>query len=665
MVASHDVPELIPLNVLFGNADKRMPRLSPDGKYYAYLADAENGVTNIFLKPVQWESATSSTLVDTSTAQQLTNETHRPLRHFEWAKSVEPRRILYIQDTDGDEDFHLHVVEFHVDEELHGVDSIQLRDLTPFGAVTVSAIELSDNFPNAVIAAVNKRDPRFFDAYKIDLSTGDCELVVENPGDVNQWLVNDAFEVVGGFAMDAASGSQQLRVKDAQDETQWKTLVEWPHGETCHIHTVAEDGKSVFVETSLSHGDGAETNTSRLVRLSLEDGSVVEVLAQDDKSDVSKVSFRAKTQTVRYVTFDYTKPRVHIIDEYIRADLEHLISQCTGEFELVSDSEDGLTWLYADSPDNASVKYYIFDRRTRRQALLFDSRPELAKYSLVEMTPHVIKTSDDEDMVVYVSLPNGVEAKNLPFVLRVHGGPWARDVWGFHPEHQLFANRGYGCISVNFRSSTGYGKRWTNLGDLQWGASMQQDLTDSVQWLIKQGLADPDRIAIYGGSYGGYATLAGLAFTPDLYTCGVDIVGPSNVQTLFSTIPPYWTAMKRMLELRVGEVEKDDEFNRKISPLYHADKMKKPLLIAQGANDPRVKQAESDQIAKELHANKHEVQYVLYKDEGHGFARPPNRLDFMWRTETFLASHLGGRVLPKDEEVIKGNSAVVVDTATL
>ncbi|KAJ0396390.1 hypothetical protein P43SY_004147 [Pythium insidiosum] len=662
------LPEAIPLRVLYGNPDKRMPRISPDGKYYAYLADDASGVTNVFIKPVQFITTGAEPVLVDAEAQQVTKETHRPLRMFQWSESLEQRRILYVQDKDGDENFHLFVSEFMIDDE-HKVHDLTIRDLTPFGEVTVSDLQLNKRFPDFAIVSVNNRDPRFFDAVKVHLSTGEWELLVENPGDINGWYVDDDLKVVAGMGMSPADGSEFLRSglhSQSNNAAEWKTVATWPHGEQASAHMVSKDGKSVFIETSLSHtGEDVSTDTTRLVLLSLEDGKELEVIAHDDKCDVKAVSFNKNTRTIEFVTFDYTKPRIEVIDEDVRGDIEHVLSLCSGEFQLVSASADNQTWMYADGPDNASLKYYIYDRRTRQHALLFDSRPELAKYTLVPMTPHVIKTSDDEDMVIYVSLPHGVKAEKLPFVLNVHGGPWARDTWGFDPTHQHFANRGYGCISVNFRSSTGYGKRWQNLGDLQWGARMQQDLTDTVEWAIKQGLADPARVAIFGGSYGGYAALAGLTFTPDLYACSVDIVGPSHVKTLFETIPPYWSAMKKMLVLRVGDVENDEEWNQKISPLFHVDKIKKPLLIAQGANDPRVKQAESDQIAKKMFEKKLDVKYVLYKDEGHGFARPQNRLDFTMRAEEFLAEHLGGRKLPRDEELVAGNSAVDVDPSTL
>lgn len=666
------LPEAIPLKVLYGNADKRMPRISPDGKYYAYLADADNGVTNIFVKPVQFDtSGEHATLVDAD-AQQVTNEQKRPLRFFMWTKSLTYRRILYIQDTDGDENFHLHVVDFTLDA-AHKADNVSVRDLTPYGPVTVmpGAITLSHKFPDEAIISLNKRDERFFDACKLHLVTGALETVLENPGDVGEWLVDDTFNVVGANAMRPEDGSELLRVpRDADDKAtaEWKTIATWPHGEISRFHQVSKDGKAAYYETSLSHTGESNveaTNTSRLVLLSLVDGKEIDVIAQDQLCDVGSVSFNEATHTVDYVVFNYTKPRVQVIDESLRGDMEHLLAQCHGEFSLVSTSEDYQTWMYADGPDDASLKYYIYDRATRRNALLFDSRPDLSQYTLVQMDARVIQTSDNEDMIVYMSLPHGIKTEKLPFVLNVHGGPWARDEWGFNPTHQFFTNRGYGCLSVNFRGSTGLGKRWTNLGDKQWGATMQQDLTDAVQWAIKEGFADPERVAIYGGSYGGYATLAGLAFTPELYVCGVDIVGPSNAKTLFESIPPYWATMKQMLVLRVGDVENDEALNRKISPLYHAEKMVKPLLIAQGANDPRVKKAESDQIAKKLYENKQDVKYVLYTDEGHGFARPVNRLDFFARTEEFLATYLGGRVLPKDEALVAGNTAVEIDPAAL
>lgn len=669
------LPEAIPLKVLFGNPDKRMPRVSPDGKFYAYLADAANGVTNVFLKAVIFSAEGKDAALVDSEPQQLTTEDHRPVRIFLWSKaaadSTGSYRIFYLQDKGGDENFHLYVAEFSADD-AGVVHKSVVRDLTPFDSVTVSmgnGVMTSKKFPDQVVVALNKRDPRFFDAYRIDIPTGDVELMMENPGDVVGWAMNDDFQVWGASSSNPADGSDSFRVRPSlanTDAATWKALAVWPHGENGVVHTFTKDATGVYVETSISHQpDGSDFNTSRLVLLSTEDGSEIDVLAHDLQCDVSSVAFNENTCEPEFAVFEYTKPRIEVIDDSVRTDIYRLQALVQGHFVRVSVSDDNMTWLYADLRDDASLNYYIFERRTGRNALLFDSQPALSAYTLVPMVPHVIQTSDDEDMVIYMSLPHGIEAKGLPFVLNVHGGPWARDQWSLNPTHQLLANRGYGVISVNFRGSTGLGKRWTNLGDHQWGSTMQQDLTDTVDWAVKQGFADKDRVAIYGGSYGGYAVLAGLAFTPDVYVCGVDIVGPSHVKTLLQSIPPYWEPMKKMLQLRVGDVEADQEFNERISPFYHADKMTKPLLIAQGKNDPRVKQAESDQIARQLFANKRDVQYVLYTDEGHGFARPANKLEFMGRVEKFLQQYLGGRTLPLDASLIEGHSAVEIDVAAL
>ncbi|KAF1322643.1 Dipeptidyl aminopeptidase/acylaminoacyl peptidase, partial [Globisporangium splendens] len=668
------LPEAIPLKVLFGNPDKRLPRLSPDGKFYAYLADASDGVTNVFLKAVKFasneESKDAAVLEDTA-PQQLTTEDHRPVRIFFWSKSVTQYRIFYLQDKGGDENFHLYVAEFSVDE-AGVVHKSVVRDLTPFDGVTVDlggSVNTSKDFPDHVIVSINKRDPKFFDAYKIHIPTGDLELEVENPGDVAGWIVNADFQVWGASIANPTDGSETLRVRPSlanKDAATWKSLATWPHGETCVMHKFNKDNTGVYVQTSLSHQpDGSDFNTSRFVLLSVEDGTELDVLAHDLQCDVSSVWFNDNSHEPEYAVFDYTKPRIEVLDDSVRTDIYRLQALVLGHLTLVSASDDNLTWLYADIRDDASLKYYIFLRRSGQHALLFDSQPELSKYTLAPMTPYVIQTSDNEDMVLYLTLPVGIKTENLPFVLNVHGGPWGRDSWGLNPTHQLFANRGYGVISVNFRASAGLGKRWCNLGDQQWGATMQQDLTDTVEWAVQQGYADKDRVAIYGGSYGGYAVLAGLAFTPDVYVCGVDIVGPSHIKTLLQSIPPYWEPMKKMLQLRVGDVENDQALNERISPFYHADKITKPLLIAQGKNDPRVKQAESDQIAKKLFENKHDVQYILYTDEGHGFARPANKLEFISRVETFFVQYLGGRKLPLDESLIEGNSAVEIDVSAL
>jgi len=386
-------------------------------------------------------------------------------------------------------------------------------------------------------------------------------------------------------------------------------------------------------------------------------GKELKVLAQNPKVDVGQVIINEDSKVVEAVGFDYLRNEWTVLDPSVKADLDVLTKLHRGNMTPISRDRANKNWLVAYDNDEGPVAYYAYNRDTKKGDLLFVNRPKLAEYTLARMEPVVIKARDGVELVSYLTLPIGVEPKNLPFVLNVHGGPWARDSWGYDSEAQWFANRGYATLQVNFRGSAGLGKNFLNAGNLEWGAKMQDDLTDAVKWAIAKGIADPKRVCIYGGSYGGYATLAGLVFTPDLYACGVDIVGPSNIKTLFASIPPYWAPLKKMFTLRVGDAENDEAINKKISPLFHVDKVKVPLIIAQGANDPRVNIKESDQMVEAMRAKGLPVTYVVYTDEGHGFARPDNRLDFYGRVDEFLAKHLGGRAEPWQE--VKGSSAEV------
>jgi len=361
---------------------------------------------------------------------------------------------------------------------------------------------------------------------------------------------------------------------------------------------------------------------------------------------------------VQAVGFNYLKNEWTVLDPSIKADFEALAKVQRGEFYVGTRDRADRNWIVTYQTDDGPVAWYAYSRDTKKAELLFVNQPELAKYQLAKMEPVVIKARDGFELVSYLTVPVGVAAKNLPLVLNVHGGPWGRDTWGYDPESQWFANRGYATLQVNFRGSTGFGKKFLNAGNGEWGVgTMQHDLTDAVKWAIAKGIADPKKVCIYGGSYGGYATLAGLVFTPELYACGVDIVGPSNIKTLFGSIPPYWAPIKTQFVKRVGDVEADEALNQKISPLFHADKVRVPLIIAQGANDPRVNIREADQMVKAMRDRGLAVTYIVYTDEGHGFARPDNRLDFYGRVDEFLGKQLGGRVEPWQE--IKGTSAEV------
>ncbi|MBF0508547.1 MAG: S9 family peptidase, partial [Deltaproteobacteria bacterium] len=389
------------------------------------------------------------------------------------------------------------------------------------------------------------------------------------------------------------------------------------------------------------------SDTSRLVELDGRTGKLLRTIMADDQADLGQVMINDDTHEIEAVSFIYLKRKWTVLDQGLKADFETLAKIKDGEMSIAGRDLARRKWIVTYNLDNAPYSYYLYDSKTKKAEFLFTHKPALEKYTLTKMNPVVIKSRDGLNLVSYLTLPPGGEAKPGPMVLLVHGGPWARDYWGYDGETQWLANRGYAVLQVNFRGSDGFGKKFLNAGNGQWGTgAMQHDLTYAVDWAVKSGVADPKQIAIMGGSYGGYAVLAGLTFTPQLYACGVDMVGPSNVKTLMESIPPYWIPMKKQMLLRIGDVEKDAALNQRISPLFHVDEIKAPLLVGQGANDPRVKVAESDQIVAAMRQKKLPVSYVVYADEGHGFVRPENRLDFFGRAEVFLSKYLGGRAEP-------------------
>jgi dipeptidyl aminopeptidase/acylaminoacyl peptidase len=395
------------------------------------------------------------------------------------------------------------------------------------------------------------------------------------------------------------------------------------------------DGARMFLR------DSREANAARLVEL---DPSTegANVLAEDPKYDVASVLVHPDTREVQAVAFTRARTEWTVLDEDIRQDFAAINELHPGDFAIVSRDRADEKWLVGFTVDDGPVSYYAYDRKTRDGTHLFDDRPDLKKYTLSSMRPISFAARDGLEIHGYLTLPS-TESEDLPMVLNVHGGPWARDVWGYNAEAQWLANRGYACLQVNFRGSAGYGKKFLNAGNKEWGAAMHDDLVDAVRWAVERGIADPKRVAIYGGSYGGYAALVGATFTPDLFRCAVDVVGPSNLITLIQTIPPYWFTLLATFHERVGNPDTEAEFLKSRSPLFYVDRIKIPLLIAQGANDPRVKRSESEQIVAALREKGIDHEYLLFEDEGHGFARPENRLKFYAAAERFLAEHLGGR----------------------
>ena len=612
-------PPLIPRTVLFGNPERASPELSPDGRRLAYLAPV-NGVLNV------WVGTAGG-----SDFRPVTHDTDRGIRSYAWAH--DNRHLLYLQDRGGDENWRLYAVE---------PDAGMVVDLTPFDNVQAQIIAHDKRHPHEVLLGLNRDDERLHDVYHLDLRTDALDLVARNPGDVVGWVA-DADLVIRAAVATTDDGGAVLRVRAGPDDD-WRTVVTWGPADALASGPLGftRDGRTLFL------ADSRGVNATRLVGLDLDTGAV-RVLAADPRFDVGGVLVHPDTREMQAVAFTRARQEWMVLDPSIAPDLAAIAALCPGDFDIADRTHADDEWVVAFTRDTESVGYYLYDRRTRTGKFLFHTRPALLGYALARMEPVSFTARDGLAIEGYLTLPPLPRLPPLPLVLLVHGGPWHRDVWGYDPEAQWLANRGYACLQVNFRGSTGYGKAFLNAGNREWGAKMHDDLVDAVRWAVAGGVADPERVAIYGGSYGGYAALAGATFTPDLFRCAVDIVGPSNLITFLETIPPYWSTFRAMMHERVGNPASDAEFLRSRSPLTYADRIRIPLLIAQGANDPRVKQAESEQIVAALAAKGISHEYLLFPDEGHGFAKPENRLKFYAAAEQFLARHLGGRCEPADD----------------
>ena len=619
-----DAP-LIERETLFGNPDRAAARISPDGKRLAYLAPVD-GVLNVWVGPIGKPAA----------ARPVTNDKKRGIRVYHWAFTNE--HIIYLQDVGGDEDWHVYAVD---------LVTTRTTDLTPLEKVNAQIVGMSHRLPETVLIGLNDRDESVHDVYRVRLDTGKREVIEKNTQNFTGYVVDDDLQVRFASRMSADGGSEIL--KHAGDD-QWQTFLTVPMEDTLTTQPLGFDKSG----QKLYFIDSRDRETGALTVWDLESGKQ-ELLAENGRADIGEVLSHPVENTIDAVSFTWQRKEWRPLDDSVKDDLEYLASVTDGEISIASQSLDNQQWIVAYLLDDGPVKYYRYDRGRRKATFLFNNRDDLEDLPLVKMRPVTITTRDGLTLVCYLTLPPGTDedgdgrpSRPVPMVLNVHGGPWARDVWGFNPTHQWLANRGYAVLSVNFRGSTGLGKEFTNAGNREWAGKMHDDLIDAVDWAVSEKIAERERVAIMGGSYGGYATLVGLTFTPEVFACGVDIVGPSNIMTLLGSIPPYWRPMIQMFKDRVGDytTEKGKRFLEERSPLSHVDRIARPLLIGQGANDPRVKRAEADQIVNLLKRKQIPVTYVLYPDEGHGFARPENRLSFNAVAEAFLAEHLGGRFEP-------------------
>jgi len=626
MAQPEGITPLIPRETLFGNPSRTMPRVSPDGRYLAYLAPDDRNVLQVWLRTLGAEDD-----------RVLTHDEKRGIREFRW--TYRPGTLLYMQDSDGDENFHIYAVE---------VETRDVRDLTPFDGARAMILSVTPDRPDQVLATINARDPRLFDVHRIGLASGTARLDTENPGDFVQWKADASLTVRCGLRM-LSDGGKELLHRAGTDEP-WHTIRRYGPDDEGQAVLFSKDGGTLYLLCNL------DANAMRLVALDPASGSET-VLAEDPQYDADSLMVHPRTRAVEAVSFYRDRLAWQALDDAVAGDLEVLAAVRDGDLDVVSRDLADENWIVAYVTDDGPTYYYRYQRQGKVASLLFSDRPELQDLPLARMQPVSYAARDGLTLPAYLTTPLGAEPKNLPAILVVHGGPWARDTWGFDPWAQWPANRGYAVLQINYRGSTGYGKAFLSAGNRQWAAKMHADLIDGVTYLVERGIADPDRVAIMGGSYGGYSALVGLTFTPEVFACGVDLVGPSSLVTLLESIPPYWEPLKAAFYHRVGDLETEREFLESRSPLKFVDRIEKPLLIGQGANDPRVKQAESDQIVEAMRAKNLSVEYVVYADEGHGFARPQNRMHFFAMAEQFLAKHVGGRAEPVGE--IDGHSGQI------
>ena len=631
-----EVP-LIPRQTLFGNPEKAAARISPDGKRLSYLAPVD-GVLNVWVGPAD----------DPAAAKPVTQDKKRGIRSYFWAYTA--KHILYTQDADGDENWHVYAVD---------LDSGETKDLTPIKGVAAQIEAVSHRQPGELLIGLNDRDEKLHDVYRVNIATGERTLVEKNEQGFTGYTIDEDFQVRFATRFSEDGGNDILK---PDGKGGWSEFLKIPMTDTLTTGLAGFDktGDVVYIM------DSRDRNTGALYSWNLKSDEK-RLIAENPLADVGGVLAHPTENTVEAVSFTYEKTKWEILSDTVKADFEYLESVADGEIQVTSRTLDDRTWTVAYLMDNGPVRYYLYDRKAKQAKFLFTNRKDWEGLRWVKMHPVVITARDGLKLVCYLTLPpntdndgDGRPAQPLPMVLDVHGGPWSRDSWGFNAEAQWQANRGYAVLSVNFRGSTGFGKDFVNAGNKEWAGKMHDDLLDAVKWAVDQKVADAGKVAISGGSYGGYATLVGLTFTPDVFACGVDVVGPSNILTLLSTIPPYWQPAIQMFKDRVGDftTEEGRKFLLERSPLTHVEKIKKPLLIGQGANDPRVKQSEADQIVKAMEEKKIPVTYALYPDEGHGFARPQNRMSFNAVTEAFLAAHLGGRYEPIGGD-FKGSSLKV------
>ncbi|MBL7924509.1 MAG: S9 family peptidase [Bacteroidia bacterium] len=598
----------------FRNAEKTRFQISPDGDMLSYLAPW-NKRMNIHVRKIGAAD---------ETAIRITSLSDRDINGYFWKNNGS---LIYIRDFGGDENFHLF---------LATTDGKTEKDLTPFKGVRVTITDALEDFPDEVLVEMNKDNPEVFDVYRLNIKTGDLKMVAKNPGNISGWVTDHKGAIRAATTTDGVETSLMVREKESDE---FKTLLSTSFRETVQPLFFSFDNKNLYVSTNLGRDKQA------IVLLNTETGKEENVIYEHKEVDVSDLGFSRKRKVLTTVGIETDKYDYHFLDEETGKMYARLKAELKGyRVALTSHNRNEDKYLVRTYSDRSLGAYYYYDKTTDKLSKLHDISPWIVEDDMCEMQPIAYTARDGKTINGYLTIPRGLkEGRNLPVVINPHGGPWARDSWGWNPEVQFLANKGYAVLQMNFRGSTGYGREFWESSFKQWGQAMQNDITDGVEWLIKTGIADRKRIAIYGASYGGYATLAGITYTPDLYACGVDYVGVSNLFTFMNTIPPYWKPYLQMMYTMVGDPSDpaDSAMMRKYSPVYNVDNIKCPLFIAQGAKDPRVNKNESDQMVEALKKKNVTVKYMVKDNEGHGFRNEENKFEFYSAMENFLSEHIG------------------------
>ncbi len=598
----------IPLEDFFRNPEKTAFQLSPNGEYFSYLAPWQSRL-NVFVQKIGADSAV-----------RITSETARDIAGYLWKGD---NRILFLKDTGGDENFHLYGVN---------TDGSDLKGLTVFEKVRTGIIDDLKEVENEIIVQLNQRNPTVFDPYRLNVVTGEMTMLAENPGNITGWMTDHEGKLRLAITSDGVNTSILYRETEADP---FLPVLTTSFKENLSPALFTFDNKMLYALSNLNRDKTA------LVVFDVANGKEKEILYETQEADLEGVDYSRKDKKLLSVTWTTDKDKEHFFDAEYETMKKSLEQKLPGYMVYVGShnkAED--KFMIRTVSDKSRGSYYFYDKNTKELTKLADLSPWLNEKDLCDMKPISYTSRDGMTIHGYLTLPKGYKPRNLPVVINPHGGPWARDYWGFNPEVQFLANNGYAVLQMNFRGSTGYGKSFWQSSFKQWGRTMQDDVSDGVKWLVSQGIADSSRVAIYGGSYGGYATLAGLTLTPELYAAGVDYVGVANMFTFMKTIPPYWKPLLDMFYEMVGDPVKDSLMLAEVSPVFHADQIRAPLFVAQGANDPRVNKAESDQMVEALKARGIEVEYLVKDNEGHGFRNEENRFDFYRNMITFLDKHL-------------------------